>query len=152
MLKHFTAYLSCDGSVEGRQLFLTINKSSHPSSPSNGHTHRHTSLHHVHVPNCTANAVDTASVTVVIQPVPDSVLVQATSKNKGISSTFDYTRHDSLEAEIELRRREPLPFSSKRSMLSTGKVAQVYGTHMLYNKIITILVQDQLSTDAEKSD
>ena len=38
---------------------------------------------------------------------------------------FDYTRHDSLEAEIELRKSEPLPFSSKRSMFSTGKVAQV---------------------------
>lgn len=131
LLKHYTAYLSCDGSVEGRQLFLTINKSSHLSSPSDGHTHHHTSLHHVRVPNCTGNAMDTASITVVIQPVPDSVLVQATSKNKGISSTFDYTRHDSLEAEIELRRSEPLPFSSKRSMLSTGKVAQVWYIHVV---------------------
>ena len=57
------------------------------------------------------------------------------TKTKGTASStattstgalaFDYTRHDSLEAEIELRKSEPLPFSSKRSMFSTGKVAQV---------------------------
>ena len=46
---------------------------------------------------------------------------------------FDYTRHDSLEAEIELRKSEPLPFSSKRSMFSTGKVAQVhFCIYMIY--------------------
>ena len=69
----------------------------------------------------------------MVQPVPDSVLVQV-PKTKATSTAttttgalaFDYTRHDSLEAEIELRKSEPLPFSSKRSMFSTGKVAQVY--------------------------
>jgi hypothetical protein len=71
----------------------------------------------------------------VIQPVPDSVLAQVTKTKAATSTTtaattgalaFDYTRHDSLEAEIELRKSEPLPFSSKRSMFSTGKVAQVH--------------------------
>ena len=82
------------------------------------------------------NTADTATVSVVVQPVPDSVLVQVT-KTKATSATaasaattgalaFDYTRHESLEAEIELRKSEPLPFSSKRSMFSTGKVAQVH--------------------------
>ena len=78
--------------------------------------------------------MDTASITMVIQPVPDSVLVQTTSKNKATSSTFDYTGHDSLEAEIEFKMSEPLPFSSKRSMLSTGKDAQVrYMTFIVLN-------------------
>ena len=81
------------------------------------------------------HTTDTASISVVVQPVPDSVLVQVSNKTKANSSTvtattgalaFDYTRHDSLEAEIELRKSEPLPFSSKRSMFSTGKVAQVH--------------------------
>ena len=80
--------------------------------------------------------MDTASISVVVQPVPESVLAQVGRKGKLAASSgavttagtavFDYTRHDSLEAEIELRKSEPLPFSSKRSMFSTGKAAQVY--------------------------
>ena len=123
-----TAYLSCDGSVDSRQLFLTISKSS-SSSSSNGSAHQ-SSLHYV--PNCNSESVDTASISVVVQPVPDSVLAQVSGKSRtttaasGATTGFDYTRHDTLEAEIELRKSEPLPFSSKRSMFSTGKVAQVH--------------------------
>ena len=65
----------------------------------------------------------------VIQPVPDNVLAQVAKSSRveatATTAAFDYTRYDSLEAEIELRKGEPLPFSSKRSMLSTGKAAQV---------------------------
>lgn len=124
-----SAYLSCDGSVENRQLFLSINRSaSNNSGIGNTSQYPTTSLHHV--PNCDTdnNTTDTATISIVVQPVPDSVLVQVTKTTKATTTgalAFDYTRHDSLEAEIELRKSEPLPFSSKRSMFSTGKVAQV---------------------------
>ena len=123
-----SAYLSCDGSMESRQLFLSISNSDSTSQLPT------TSLHHV--PNCNTdnNMSDTATISIVVQPVPDSVLVQVT-KTKAATTTgalaFDYTRHDSLEAEIELRKSEPLPFSSKRSMFSTGKVAQVMCIHCM---------------------
>ena len=112
--------------MEGRQLFLSIDNSGSSTSQ-----HPTTSLYHVPTCNTDNNSADTATISIVVQPVPDSVLVQVTKTKATSTATttgalaFDYTRHDSLEAEIELRKSEPLPFSSKRSMFSTGKVAQV---------------------------
>ena len=103
-----------------------------------------TVFHQSRISLISKHTTDTASISVVVQPVPDSVLVQVSNKTKANSGTvtattgalaFDYTRHDSLEAEIELRKSEPLPFSSKRSMFSTGKVAQV---HVLMHNICTV--------------
>ena len=121
------AYLSCDGSVEGRQLFLSVNKSAQASSSS---SYNSAPLHHV--PNCNSD-IDTATISLVVQPIPDSVLVQVAKTKVTTAAAFDYTRQDSFEAEIELRKSEPLPFSSKRSMFSTGKVAQVQMYTYMYN-------------------
>ena len=125
-----SAYLSCDGSVDSRQLFFTISKPN--SAPSSSGPAHQSTLHYV--PNCNSESVDTASISIVVQPVPDSALAQVgakayrtTSASGGArAAAFDYTRQDTIEAEIELRKSEPLPFSSKRSMFSTGKVAQVH--------------------------
>ena len=96
------------------------------------------------MPNCNTD-IDTATISVVVQPVPDSVLVQQVAKTKATTTgalAFDYTRHDSLEAEIELRKSEPLPFSNKRSMFSTGNVAQVwYSCVTISDLVLPVVIQ-----------
>ena len=88
------AYLSCNGSVEGRELFLTIGPSCHQTSPSlseGGH------------------------IRLVIQPVSDSALERG-----GRKDGVDFLqRCDSFELGSEVK--EPTPFSSRRTMFSTGK-------------------------------
>lgn len=88
------AYLSCDGSVKGRELFLTISSSRHLTSPS---------------------LTECSHVRLVVQPVSDSALERGGKKGRP-----DALSHcDSFELGSEVN--EPTPFSSRKTMFSSGK-------------------------------
>ncbi|XP_064403938.1 autophagy-related protein 2 homolog B-like isoform X2 [Halichondria panicea] len=96
------AYLSCDGSVEGRQLFLTIS-SPHPMTTP------------THPPEC-------GHIRLVIQPPTHSALDE-TGGRKGGRGVDILGRCDSLEGDVGSKVNEPSPFSSQKTMLSTSKTA-----------------------------
>ncbi len=110
------AYLSCDGSVEGRQLFLTIS-SPHPMTTP------------THPPEC-------GHIRLVIQPPTHSALDE-TGGRKGGRGVDILGRCDSLEGDVGSKVNEPSPFSSQKTMLSTSKTAdKVYSTCTLCVTII----------------
>ena len=103
-----TAYLSSDGSANNRELFVSISSAKDP------HTHHGLLQAHNY-----GGDFDSASIRVVVQPPSDSVLEQGSKTGAARTLVFD---SDSFESDADFPKGEPLPFSGKRSMFSTGRV------------------------------
>lgn len=107
--------------MSNRELFLVISSSHTPGSDAG--TSRGGGLLH---PHAVTGDSETAAIRLVVQPLSESVLEQGGKTCGSGNVIFD---SDSFETDVDFPLREPLPFSGKRSMFSTGRVTDMVCGH-----------------------